>query len=108
MFDALWKRLASNNSLVRIGVVLLLDVLFERSRLVRELTVLALAELLSMTIGSTRGNRTLPPPPLAAGRLRQLALGALERWSTQFGPLYPQLVLCFPILYYYYYYYYYY
>jgi hypothetical protein len=70
--------------------MLLLDMLFMRSAHVRQLLVGSLAELMTLTVGSNRA-RPLPAPAEGAGRLRQLALTSLERWTKEFAHCYPQL-----------------
>lgn len=77
---------------VRYLSLLIIDQLFMRSKLFRNLLVENMDNLLSLSVGFRR-NQPLPAPPAVANRLRSKAIEFLEKWNDSFGFHYRQLRL---------------
>jgi len=88
----LLRRIALPHSLKRLRALLLMDVLFTRSKLARSLLVPQLQTVLQYTVSGV-GGRPLPPPKDAAALLRTKAISILENWDSKFGDSYRQLRL---------------
>ena len=76
---------AADDSLRRLGGLLVLDHLFSRSRLARSLVTAWLPELLVYC------TRPLPPPAAAAERLSATASSCLQAWQAAWGAHYAQV-----------------
>lgn len=68
------------------------DELFGRSSAFRSLVASNFTEILELTLGYKPG-MPLPPPAHDAGQLRQRALECVERWTENYGSIYPQVRL---------------
>lgn len=80
------------HSQVRYLSLLIIDVLFMRSKLFRTLVLVNLDQLLSLSIGF-RKTHPLPPPSSVATVLRAKAIEFLEKWNETYGIHYRQLRL---------------
>ncbi|KAL6493963.1 hypothetical protein OROGR_031872 [Orobanche gracilis] len=86
-----------DHSQVRYLALLIIDQLFVRSKLFRNLLVENLDQLLSLSIGFRR-NHPLPAPASVASILRLKAIEFLEKWNESFGIHYRQLRLGYDYL----------
>lgn len=80
------------HSQVRYLSLLIIDVLFMRSKLFRTLILVNLDQLLSLSVGF-RKTHPLPPPSSVATILRAKAIEFLEKWNETYGIHYRQLRL---------------
>ncbi|KAI4325161.1 hypothetical protein MLD38_030581 [Melastoma candidum] len=92
--QTLMSLMKRNHSQVRYISLLIIDELFMRSKLFRDLIVENLDQLLILSIGFRR-NMPLPAPKAVASRLHSTAIEFLEKWSTTFGVHYRKLRLGF-------------
>ncbi|KAK4782961.1 hypothetical protein SAY86_007335 [Trapa natans] len=86
-----------NHSQVRFLSLHIVDELFMRSKLFRNLIIKNLDQLLTLSVGFRR-NAPLPAPLGIASRLRAKAIEFLEKWNASFGIHYRQLRLGFDYL----------
>ncbi|KAL0464924.1 UNVERIFIED_CONTAM: UV-stimulated scaffold protein A [Sesamum latifolium] len=86
-----------DHSQVRYLALLIIDELFMRSKLFRNLVVENLDQLLSLSVGFRR-NHPLPAPASVASVLRSKAIEFLEKWNESFGIHYRQLRLGYDYL----------
>ncbi|PON36479.1 ENTH/VHS [Parasponia andersonii] len=82
---------------VRYLTLLIIDQLFMRSKLFRNLLVENMDNLLTLSVGFRR-TQPLPAPPAIASLLRSKAIEFLEKWNESFGIHYRQLRLGFDYL----------
>ncbi|KAH7682141.1 UV-stimulated scaffold protein A protein [Dioscorea alata] len=94
---ALMNQMKKPHSQVRYLAVLIIDLLFMRSKLFRTLLVVNFDQFLSLSIGFRR-NLPLPPPSTVASTLRSKSIELLEKWNASFGIHYRQLRLGFDYL----------
>ncbi|KAL8138414.1 hypothetical protein V2J09_004415 [Rumex salicifolius] len=90
--QTLIARMKRRHSQVRYLSLLIIDVLFMRSKLFRTLIVENLDQLLSLSVGF-RKTHPLPPPSSVATILRAKAIKFLENWNESYGIYYRQLRL---------------
>lgn len=88
----LFQHLAVQDSELRFKCLVVLDYFFVRSALFRSEVVNSLQTIIELTIGKSRAN-CLPPPTLAADRLRKRALLILAQWCKDYGSKIKQLSL---------------
>lgn len=82
---------------VRYLTLLIIDQLFMRSKLFRNLLVENMDDLLALSVGFRR-TEPLPAPPAVASLLRSKAIEFLEKWNDSFGIHYRQVRLGFDYL----------
>lgn len=97
LFDLLGDKLRANHSQVRYLTLHIVDELFMRSKLFRELLVSTFESFLQYTVGH-RTTSPLPPPSERALMLREKALEFTEKWNGAFGLHYRALHLGFRYL----------
>ncbi|GFP91899.1 uv-stimulated scaffold protein a homolog [Phtheirospermum japonicum] len=95
--QTLMSLMKRDHSQVRYLALLIIDELFMRSKLFRNLLVENLDQLLSLSIGFRR-NHPLPAPASVASVLRSKAIEFLEKWNDSFGIHYRQLRLGYDYL----------
>ncbi|PKA54403.1 UV-stimulated scaffold protein A like [Apostasia shenzhenica] len=95
--NALMEQMKKPHSQVRYLTVLVIDELFMRSKLFRNLFVVNFDQFLSLSVGFRR-NLPLPPPASIATNLRSKSVELLEKWNDSFGIHYKQLRLGFDYL----------
>jgi hypothetical protein len=77
----------------RLRALLVLDVLFRRSKVAREVVVANMDTIMSRITNTVRGDLPLPSPTLAAARLHTVAVQTLTEWDTAHGASYRLLRL---------------
>jgi hypothetical protein len=77
----------------RLRALLVLDVLFRRSKVAREVVVGNMETIMSRITNTVRGDLPLPPPALAAARLNAVAVQTLTEWDLAHGASYRVLRL---------------
>ncbi|KAH6786087.1 hypothetical protein C2S51_038542 [Perilla frutescens var. frutescens] len=95
--QTLMSLMKRNHSQVRFLALLIVDELFMRSKLFRNILVENLDLFLSLSIGFRRSH-PLPPPASVASLLRSKAIEFLEKWNDSFGIHYRQLRLGYDYL----------
>ncbi|KAL0398008.1 UNVERIFIED_CONTAM: UV-stimulated scaffold protein A [Sesamum calycinum] len=95
--QTLMSLMKRDHSQVRYLALLIIDELFMRSKLFRNLVVENLDQLLSLSVGFRR-NHPLPAPASVASVLRSKAIEFLEKWNESFGIHYRQLRLGYDYL----------
>ncbi|KAK4418507.1 UV-stimulated scaffold protein A [Sesamum alatum] len=95
--QTLMSLMKRDHSQVRYLALLIIDELFMRSKLFRNLVVENLDQLLSLSVGFRR-NHPLPAPASVASVLRAKAIEFLEKWNDSFGIHYRQLRLGYDYL----------
>ncbi|XP_010469023.1 PREDICTED: UV-stimulated scaffold protein A homolog [Camelina sativa] len=95
--QTLMELMRHNHSQVRYLTLFIIDELFMRSKLFRNLIIENLDQLLSLSVGF-RSNMPLPAPPAVATMLRSKAIEFLEKWNLSFGLHYKELRLGFDYL----------
>ncbi|KAL0379388.1 UNVERIFIED_CONTAM: UV-stimulated scaffold protein A [Sesamum angustifolium] len=95
--QTLMSLMKRDHSQVRYLALLIIDELFMRSKLFRNLLVENLDQLLSLSVGFRR-NHPLPAPASVASVMRSKAIEFLEKWNESFGIHYRQLRLGYDYL----------
>ena len=89
--------LSKDHAEVRLSSFQVMNELFQRSHLFRELLTSNFQRFVSLSCG-TEPTAPLPPPPTAAERLKEEALLAIRQWVGKFGDGYPKLKIGFNFL----------
>ncbi|KAK3251437.1 hypothetical protein CYMTET_39222, partial [Cymbomonas tetramitiformis] len=87
--EILFERLQNKHSQKRLRALLLIDVMFTRSKHCRALLVPLFEKILELSVGF-RLDSPLPPPKEAADNLRERSLQIFAKWDTSFGQHYRQ------------------
>ncbi|KFK35368.1 hypothetical protein AALP_AA5G276100 [Arabis alpina] len=95
--QTLMELMKTHDSQVRYLTLLIIDEIFMRSKLFRNLIIENIDQLLSLSVGF-RNNMPLPAPPATAIILRTKAIEFLEKWNLSFGVHYKELRLAFDYL----------
>ncbi|GER48678.1 UV-stimulated scaffold protein A homolog [Striga asiatica] len=95
--ETLMSFMKRDHSQVRYLALLIIDQLFMRSKLFRNLLIENLDQLLSLSVGF-RGTHPLPDPASIASLLRSKAIEFLEKWNESFGIHYRQIRLGYDYL----------
>ena len=93
-FDILISQLKLDDSQIRFTVFNVMEHLFSRSRIFRDLFVTNLKLILQLTTG-IQTNISLPEPKIFAEKLRAKSLILLEKWKNSYGMHYPRLRVAF-------------
>ena len=96
-YETLMKDLAKDHSEVRFSSFQVMNELFLRSHLFRELLTADFQWFVSLACG-TNPNHPLPPPFPVANRLKEESLLAIRQWVDKFGEGYPKLKIGFNFL----------
>lgn len=96
-YETLMKDLAKDHSEVRFSSFQVMNELFLRSHLFRELLTADFQWFVSLTCGTDPAH-SLPPPFPAAERLKEESLLAIRQWVEKFGEGYPKLKIGFNFL----------
>ncbi|ESO01923.1 hypothetical protein HELRODRAFT_140459, partial [Helobdella robusta] len=91
-FCFLWSQLEKNHSEVRRSSVQLIDILFMRSAIFRDLLLNNMQEFVELTLG-TNHKRSLPLPHSSAWDMKQQTICYLKNWHDTFGKGYRKLDL---------------
>lgn len=91
------RDLAENHAEVRFSAFQLVNHLFTRSSLFRELLTSDFKRFASLVTG-TDTQHPLPPPKDAAARLKKSSLLAIREWNQKFSHGYPKLKLGYNFL----------
>jgi len=96
-YEILMKDLGENHAEVRLSAFQLINELFLRSNLFRELLISDFKRFASLVTG-TDSHHPLPPPKDAAAQLKKSSLLAIREWDQRFSHGYPKLKLGYNFL----------
>ena len=97
VYHLVMTQLKKDHSEIRLSAFQIIDQLFMRSHVFRELLLEEFQVFLELTVESDFSVR-LPPPKSAAEILKQKALEAIEKWNQKFGSHYKKLALGYTYL----------
>ena len=89
-FNLLLEQLQQEHSQIRFAAFNVLDHLFSRSKVFRDLVIANLKQIIQLTTG-LESRKTLPEPVIFAKKLRAKSLSCLETWKEKYGMHYPRL-----------------
>ncbi|XP_056004926.1 UV-stimulated scaffold protein A-like isoform X3 [Ostrea edulis] len=90
-------QLQKEHSEIRLSAFQMIDELFNRSHMFRDLLLSDLQTFLELTV-EVDFDQPLPPPKAAASTLKASALRAIQQWNDKFGEAYKKLSLGFNFL----------
>jgi hypothetical protein len=93
VFDAAMLHLAKPHAQIRLATLQLIDELFSRSHLFRQLVVANYTAITNLALGINGGK--LPSPETWAKMVKTLGLVLIKEWNDKFGPGYKQLEIGF-------------
>ncbi|XP_019849405.1 PREDICTED: UV-stimulated scaffold protein A-like isoform X2 [Amphimedon queenslandica] len=89
VYDRLMRDVATKHSEVRLSSFQIIDQLFQRSHIFRQLVTSDCQKLIMLVCGV----EPLPPPRLAAAKLKEVSLLSFKEWVEKYGEGYPKLKL---------------
>ena len=89
-FNLILDQLQQEHSQIRFAAFNVLDHLFSRSKIFRDLVIANLKQVIQLTTG-LESRKTLPEPVIFAKKLRAKSLASLELWKEKYGMHYPRL-----------------
>ncbi|KAG0745658.1 hypothetical protein G6F57_006697 [Rhizopus arrhizus] len=95
-FEHVMAQLQKNHSQIRYSSLQLIEQLFERSKLFRELLTEDFPLFIQQVVGIQ--NTELPPPVSVAAKLKQYALALIKNWYIKYGEKYRQIGISFDFL----------
>ncbi|CEJ01898.1 hypothetical protein RMCBS344292_15919 [Rhizopus microsporus] len=95
-FVHVMAQLHKNHSQIRYSSLQLIEQLFDRSKLFRELLTEDFPVFVQLVVGFN--DRKLPPPPQIAAKLKQYALALIKNWYMKYGEIYRQISISFDFL----------
>ncbi|ORE04902.1 hypothetical protein BCV72DRAFT_6913 [Rhizopus microsporus var. microsporus] len=95
-FIHVMAQLHKNHSQIRYSSLQLIEQLFDRSKLFRELLTEDFPVFVQLVVGFN--DRKLPPPPQIAAKLKQYALALIKNWYIKYGEIYRQISISFDFL----------
>jgi hypothetical protein len=93
----LLRHLTKKHAEIRLSAFQVIDHIFMRSHLFRELLISDFKKFACLVTG-TDPSAPLPPPKDAATRLKKSSLLAIREWNQKYGSSYPKLKLGFNYL----------
>lgn len=96
-YEMLMHDLVKKHAEIRLSAFQLMEHIFTRSHLFRELLISDFKKFASLVTG-TDSKFPLPPPKDAAVRLKKSSLLAIREWNQRYGSSYPKLKLGFNYL----------
>ena len=93
-FNLLIAQLKVYHAQIRFLAFNVMEHLFARSRIFRDLLVANLKIIIQLTTG-IQSNASLPDPRIFAEKLRAKSLNLLEKWKKNYGMYYPRLRVAF-------------
>lgn len=97
VYHLLITQLERDHSEIRLAVLALIDELFQRSHIFRELLLDNFNDFIELT-AETNFDMPLPDPRSAAKKLIRKAVQCVEAWNNKFGPAYRKLSLGYEYL----------
>ena len=91
VYRLLISQLHKAHSEVRYSAFQVMNELFVRSHLFRQLTESELQNIFVLTVETDAINSALPPPLYAAKALKLLAIQTFEKWHEKYGKFYKKL-----------------
>ena len=95
--DTVMSHLGENHAEVRLSAFQVIDELFRRSHLFRELLLSDFQKFSSLVTG-TDPRQPLPLPKMVSSKLKEKSLLAIRQWHDKFGEGYPRLKLSYNYL----------
>lgn len=96
-YDIVMSHLSKDHAEIRLSSFQLVDELFSRSHLFRELLISDF-QLFSKLVTGVDTSYPLPPPKVVAEQLKEKSLLAIKKWNEKFGEGYPKLRLGYNFL----------
>lgn len=96
-FHIIWTQLKVRNSQTRLLSLQIMDILFDRSSAFRDLVLPHFQELADLLLG-INPKCCLPPPKVAANKLKHNAICIIKKWHRKYGVAYKCLDLAFKFL----------
>lgn len=96
-FEVLNTQLKKEHSEIRFAALQIIDILFQRSHLFRELVLEDLEQFFERVL-ETNADEPLPPPRNAANELKKQAAKIIKSWNDKFSTEYKRLQLGFDYL----------
>ena len=97
VFHLLMTQLEKEHAEIRLSSFQIMDELFNRAQLFRQLVDEEFHRVLELTV-ETNKEQKLPPPQNAANHLKSLALARIESWHEKFGSSYKKIELGYSFL----------
>ena len=95
--DTVMSHLGENHAEVRLSAFQVIDELFRRSHLFRELLLSDFQKFSGLVTG-TDPRQPLPLPKMVSSKLKEKSLLAIRQWHDKFGEGYPRLKLSYNYL----------
>ena len=96
-FNLLLEQLRQEHSQIRFAAFNVLDHLFSRSKVFRDLVIANLKQIIQLTTG-LESRKTLPEPVIFAKKLRAKSFASLATWKEKYGMHYPRLRVAYRYL----------
>jgi len=96
--DLILELVEKKHAVIRLRCVQLVDVLFQRSHVFRNIILRNLETLLKLTLGHDPTFPPLPPPQSQQKNLQRSIIKALQEWTNKYGSAYKKLQLAFSAL----------
>eukprot|EP01134_Creolimax_fragrantissima_P001002 CFRG1002T1 len=96
-YECIWRQLCKDHAQIRYSSVQVIDVLFTRSHLFRQLLLEDVHEFFSLTLGLDP-NTPLPKPTATGRILRRMTLATIKKWREKFHTQHRKLELGYRFL----------
>jgi len=96
--DLILELVEKKHAVIRLRCVQLVDVLFQRSHVFRNIILRNLETLLKLTLGHDPTFPPLPPPQSQQKNLQRTIIKALQEWANKYGSAYKKLQFAFSAL----------